>query len=52
MGALPLGYGLVYANWWLIGAGVVWMVAGFFGWIIEPLAEGDDDEPATALAAH
>jgi cytochrome c oxidase subunit I len=30
---------------------LVWMVAGVFGWIIEPLAEGDDDEPAVAGAA-
>jgi cytochrome c oxidase subunit I len=51
LGVLPLGYGLVYANWPLIGFGLVWMVAGVFGWIIEPLAEGDDDEPALAGAA-
>jgi hypothetical protein len=48
---MPLGYGLVYANWLMIGIGLVWMVAGVFGWIIEPLAEGDDDEPALAGAA-
>jgi len=54
LGVLPLGYGLVFANWILIGVGVVWMVAGMFGWIMEPLAEGDDDdEPAlTGAAAH
>jgi cytochrome c oxidase subunit 1 len=51
LGIMPLGYGLVYANWWMIGIGAVWMVAGMFGWIIEPLAEGDDDEPAVAGAA-
>ena len=52
-GALPLGYGLVYANWYLIALGAVWMVVGMFGWIIEPLAEGDDDEPALeGAAAH
>jgi cytochrome c oxidase subunit 1 len=52
LGVMPLGYGLVYANWWLIGLGLVWMVAGVFGWIIEPLAEGDDDdEPALAGAS-
>jgi cytochrome c oxidase subunit 1 len=51
LGVLPLGYGLVYANWLLIGLGAVWMVMGMFGWIIEPLAEGDDDEPALAGAA-
>jgi cytochrome c oxidase subunit 1 len=53
LGVLPLGYGLVYANWLLIGIGAVWMVMGMFGWIIEPLAEGDDDEPALqGAAAH
>jgi cytochrome c oxidase subunit I len=53
LGVMPLGYGLVYANWLLIGLGAVWMVVGMFGWIIEPLAEGDDDEPAlVAGAAH
>jgi cytochrome c oxidase subunit I len=53
LGVLPLGYGLVYANWLLIGLGLVWMVVGMFGWIIEPLAEGDDDEPALeGAAAH
>ena len=51
LGVMPLGYGLVYANWLLIGIGLVWMVAGVFGWIIEPLAEGDDDEPALVGAA-
>jgi cytochrome c oxidase subunit 1 len=51
LGVLPLGYGLVYANWLLIGLGAVWMVMGMFGWIIEPLAEGDDDEPAFAGAS-
>jgi len=51
LGVLPLGYGLVYANWLLIGLGAVWMVVGMFGWIIEPLAEGDDDEPALAGAS-
>jgi cytochrome c oxidase subunit 1 len=51
LGVLPLGYGLVYANWLLIGVGLVWMVMGMFGWIIEPLAEGDDDEPAFAGAS-
>ncbi len=51
LGVLPLGYGLVYANWLLIGVGAVWMVMGMFGWIIEPLAEGDDDEPAFAGAS-
>lgn len=51
LGVLPLGYGLVYANWPMIIAGAVWMVVGMFGWIIEPLAEGDDDEPALVGSA-
>jgi cytochrome c oxidase subunit I len=40
----PLGYGLVFVNPWLLGLGVVWLVVGYFGWIVEPLAEGDDDD--------
>jgi cytochrome c oxidase subunit I len=51
-GALPLGYGLVFANWWLVGFGVVWMVAGMFGWIMEPLAEGDDDDEPALVGTH
>jgi cytochrome c oxidase subunit 1 len=49
---LPIGYGLVYVNPWLIGLGVVWMVVGMFGWIIEPLAEGDDDVDEALVAQH
>ena len=45
LGFFPLGYGLVFYNWFLIGIGVVWLVIGMYGWIIEPLAEGDDDVP-------
>ena len=46
LGVLPLGYGLVFANPILIAIGGLWFVVGLFGWIIEPLAEGDDDEDA------
>jgi cytochrome c oxidase subunit 1 len=36
---LPLaGYGLIF-SWWLVGAGLVVVLAGFFGWILEPSAE-------------
>ncbi|MEX1177906.1 MAG: hypothetical protein WEB09_05550, partial [Nitriliruptor sp.] len=53
-GMLPLAYGLIYSasigGKLAIGLGVVWMICGMFGWIIEPLAEGDDDEPALAGA--
>ena len=59
LGVFPLGYGMVYLNFWLIGIGILWMVIGLYGWIIEPVAEGDDDEPedahapaGTAAAAH
>ena len=37
IGFLPFGYGAV------ILVGVLWMFIGFYGWIIEPVAEGDDD---------
>jgi cytochrome c oxidase subunit I len=43
LGFFPLGYGLVFANFLLVGIGVLWLVIGLYGWIIEPLAEGDDD---------
>ena len=45
LGFFPIGYGLLYANPWSFGIGVLWLVIGYFGWIIEPLAEGDDDDP-------
>jgi len=44
IGFFPAGYGLVYGNFWLIGLGVAWLVIGLYGWIIEPVAEGDDDD--------
>ena len=58
-GFLPLGYALVYANVWLGLLGAAWTLIGMFGWIIEPLAEGDDDDPIetdtderSAVATH
>jgi cytochrome c oxidase subunit I len=54
-GMLPVAYGLIYVG--SIGGkislalGAFWMVAGMFGWIIEPVAEGDDDDPGL-LPAH
>jgi cytochrome c oxidase subunit 1 len=50
MGLLPLAWGLVYVAVPLIVVGALWFLVGLFGWIIEPLAEGDDDEPGTAPA--
>jgi cytochrome c oxidase subunit I len=51
-GMLPVAYGLIYhaspVGIGLIGLGVLWMVVGMFGWIIEPLAEGDDDDVVVA----
>jgi cytochrome c oxidase subunit I len=51
-GMLPVAYGLIYhaspVGIALIGLGVLWMVVGMFGWIIEPLAEGDDDDVVVA----
>jgi cytochrome c oxidase subunit 1 len=43
LGLFPVAYGLVYKNAFLGILGVLWMLVGFFGWIIEPVAEGDDD---------
>jgi len=51
LGFLPFGYGMVYANPWLVTVGVLWLVIGFFGWINEPLAEGDDDDAVEAALA-
>jgi cytochrome c oxidase subunit I len=51
-GMLPVAYGLIYhaspVGIGLIVLGVLWMVMGMFGWIIEPLAEGDDDDVVVA----
>ena len=44
LGFFPIGYGLVFANLWVAAAGAVWMIVTYFAWIVEPLAEGDDDE--------
>jgi len=38
LGLPIIGYGLIF-NWWLVAAGVVVMLAGFYGWILEPSAE-------------
>jgi cytochrome c oxidase subunit I len=43
IGLLPVAYGVVYKSILLGVVGVVWMLIGYFGWIIEPVAEGDDD---------
>jgi cytochrome c oxidase subunit I len=59
-GLVPLMYGLTFALWPLIALGILWAVIGMYGWIIEPLAEGDDDDPieqphtaaATGVSAH
>jgi cytochrome c oxidase subunit I len=54
LGMLPLGYGLIYSSSpvgiVLLALGAVWMIAGMFGWIIEPVAEGDDDDPDVVTA--
>jgi len=48
LGFFPVGYGLVFVNPVLIAIGAVLLVVGLFAWINEPLAEGDDDDPAEA----
>jgi cytochrome c oxidase subunit I len=47
-GLIPLMYGMNYASWPLIAIGALWAIIGMYGWIIEPLAEGDDDDPLDA----
>ena len=43
LGALPLAYGTLYKVWPVMLLGALWMLVGVNGWIIEPVAEGDDD---------
>ena len=42
-GFLPLGYGIVYKSIPVLVVAVLIMFIGFYGWIIEPVAGGDDD---------
>jgi cytochrome c oxidase subunit I len=41
LGFLPIAYGVTFggALWWLAGAGGVLLLAGLFGWALEPSAE-------------
>ena len=43
---LPFGYGMIYRNVLLLSAGTLLILIAKFGWVIEPLAEGDDDLPS------
>ena len=53
LGFFPLGYGIVFRNVFLLGLAGVVMLVSFFGWIIEPVAEGDDDyTPDLTPATH
>jgi cytochrome c oxidase subunit 1 len=38
LGLPILGYGLIF-NWALAGVGIAVILAGFFGWVLEPSAE-------------
>ena len=38
LGLFVLGYGLIF-SWWLVGAGAVVLLAGLYGWALEPSAE-------------
>jgi cytochrome c oxidase subunit I len=40
---LPAGYAVVYKSITMGVVAALWMFVGFYGWIIEPVAEGDDD---------
>jgi cytochrome c oxidase subunit I len=52
LGFFPFGYGVIYKSPVLLLIAVVVMLAGMFGWIIEPLAEGDDDYEPESAPAH
>jgi len=34
-----LGYGFVFKNWYILAAGVVWLMFGMTGWATEPATE-------------
>jgi cytochrome c oxidase subunit 1 len=38
LGLPIIAYGLIF-NMWLVGLGVVVVLVGFYGWILEPSAE-------------
>ncbi len=38
LGLFAFGYGLIF-SWWLAGAGAVVMLAGLYGWALEPSVE-------------
>jgi cytochrome c oxidase subunit 1 len=38
LGLPVLAYGLIF-NWWLAGAGLVLVLVGFYGWVMEPSVE-------------
>jgi cytochrome c oxidase subunit 1 len=38
LGLPVIGYGIIF-NWWLVAAGLVVTLAGFYGWILEPSSE-------------
>jgi cytochrome c oxidase subunit 1 len=50
LGMCVLGYGVVFVSPVTLAVGALVMLVGMFGWILEPLAEGDDDVDATAGA--
>jgi cytochrome c oxidase subunit 1 len=39
LGLPILGYGFVFKNWWILAAGVVWLMFGMTGWATEPSVE-------------
>ena len=43
LGFFPFGYGVIYRSVTLLVIAGLVMLIGMFGWIIEPVAEGDDD---------
>ncbi len=40
IGLPTIGYGILY-SWWLVGAGALIALIGFFGWAMEPSVAGD-----------
>ncbi|HEY6567126.1 MAG TPA: cytochrome c oxidase subunit I [Actinomycetota bacterium] len=40
IGLPTIGYGILY-SWWLVGAGALIVLIGFYGWAMEPSVAGD-----------
>ena len=42
LGMPVIAYGVLYSWWWLVGAGVLLSLVGFYGWALEPSVSSED----------